>query len=310
MKKLAAVLVIASVILTGCQGGSDSHEVQKSIQTGEKAKVSLPSVNELNVQSTNENKQKSPPLPSTSSPTLITHNSAESKKSFDTVAHVHSPKESKQPTSEETTWLEDPDNQKTIEVFQDGGFTEEQVYDLCKTYLTSDATFTCTSSIDKDGNDSANFKFYYRTPYKVNAKVNADNFDGRTEFTYTPIEQKLVILKARQFDSTQDSANDQLNNINKLVFKDVETPKVEVERDVDNATITAQATLYMDDEITKSLRDDYINSQEDSNLLSKLSFYKKSKPVMALTENMDKGNADDVPVMNSCLHKILEVAGR
>ncbi|MEZ9833863.1 hypothetical protein AB4341_10050 [Vibrio breoganii] len=100
-----------------------------------------------------------------------------------------------------------------------------------------------------------------------------------------------------------------MNNINKLVFKHVETPKVEVVRDVDNATITAQATLYMDDEITKSLRDDYINSQEDSNLLSKLSFYKKSKPVMALTENMDKGSADDVPVMNSCLHKILEVVG-
>ncbi|MEZ9833864.1 hypothetical protein AB4341_10055 [Vibrio breoganii] len=199
MKKLAAVLVIASVILTGCQGGSDSHEVQESIQTGEKAKVSLPSVNELSVQSTNENKQKTPPLPPTSSHVFITHISPESKKSSDIVAHAHSPKESKQPTSDETTWLDKPENQKTIEVFQDAGFTEEQVYDLCKTYLTSDATFTCTSSVDKNGNDSANFEFYYRTPYKV----NAGNFDGRTEFTYTPTEQKLVILKARQFDSAQ-----------------------------------------------------------------------------------------------------------
>ncbi|CAM4053987.1 hypothetical protein [Vibrio neonatus] len=316
MKYTLFALALTPVLLTGCGGSSSSdHDISKAINEGLNS-------SDNNIQQIIDHTDASTSQKSKDSISVPTHEKQTSEEVVKPKISYQSSKytkplynisQNKQKTHEETVSLakkkpETPARNKWIAahpqitaVFQDAGFTADDIYDLCKTddKELAFAISSCKTSVVTDNGQSL-------IAYTIQSG------DYLTKMTYIPIQQKLVIDKLYDVTTNKLSlANElRLNGTNGKIYSssniNVSLPK---SGDI-YGTVTT--TLYMSDPIIEKLKDEYTNTKS-SLPINLLEYVNKASDIhISLTADMGKvdKNQNDIRTLDYHLGQIITIAGQ
>ncbi|GEM78081.1 hypothetical protein [Vibrio superstes] len=303
MKRSLLALALTPVILTGCgSSNSNDHEVQKVLKNSP-AVVALQKnqkgIDALVKSSSQQQQSKSQIIQGhTQSSKNLKNKEPISKEDHDGLKKTDNPGQD--------AWI--ADNQQIAMVFEDAGFTESQVYQLCETRLTSDATFSCELEGTDNNQQSAIYTMYYRKIFAIDA-----NSKGFIQMTYNPDKKQMKLSKT--FYSDDANTLSRFAKLKVVAVDGVSSAKVKVTKKSDQVSkksqVTVEIPLNMDSGIVKQLKNMYLNNQE-SNAINKLTLIGNPNFQTPFTKGMAKSDqfGDDLAVFNSNIRQIITVAAQ
>ncbi|GEA51786.1 hypothetical protein VIN01S_25900 [Vibrio inusitatus NBRC 102082] len=311
MKHTLLVLALTPIILTGCGGSSSTnHEVQKVLKQTKEHPVSIEmkELGQPNIDSNNPDSQSKSAMIYTLDKAATKNPQRTIESSIDNQSEIQSSKnaEVKQDSTELNKWLVRDENQLIISEFENAGFNEEQVFNICKLKMTEDATFACAMEPDtKDTNTtSAVFKMYYRSMFTIDNDTSA-----YVNLTYTPSKQMLVLSKT--ITSSDPLVMQQTESINTAILDTIVSPDVKIQHldDTTEKRVQVTVSLKMDGDMAKKLKDMYLNS-DDSKAITELKLTNQKGFRIDFTNGMAKSeqHGDDLALFNYRIRQIIGVA--
>ncbi|MPW35975.1 hypothetical protein [Vibrio sp. B1Z05] len=315
MKYTLFALALTPVLLTGCGGGSSSsdHGAQQDLNKAPSVtqNTNSPSANsdiDTTIDKLDNKQNYNIPVSMVAKAQyqkLQNKEDAHLKSIQHSNAKNMSLKQKQIAQAEVDKWLAEDNHQQIAMTFEDAGFTEQQVYQLCDTIQTSSSTiFTCTIEPKFKGRRSTVYTMHNSSWFRVDA-----NTTGFVKMTYNPTNNKMVLTKIFSSDDA-DTLKD-ITNLKTVDLNGVSSSSVYITENKEKNEVTVTIALTMNNPIIKELKSMYLNDN-NAHAITQLKLSDNKNFSIAFTKGLEtsEANGDDLAVFNSNIQEIITVAGQ